>query len=97
MASSSGVLRTLESFVLFKAEMVLQAQKENKDIKVTEENQAPRDHQGTQWFVTIIRLKHKGTTKRPLEVACLYAGGVQFVLIAEELFLYMKVSNYTES
>lgn len=91
------VLRTLANFVLLKVEMVLQAQKENKDIKVTEGSQAPRDHQGTPWFVTAIRLKHKGTTKRPLEAVCLYAGGAQFVLMVEELFLYMKVSNFTES
>lgn len=89
----SSKVGTLAGFVLFKVEMVLQARKVKKAIKVTGGNQVRRDLLGIQsWAIRNLQLEQ--LKKRPLEALCSFAGGAEFALLTEELFSCMKASKY---
>ena len=64
---------TTAVFVLFKAEMVLQDQKETKAKKDTEESKALGALQATQWRVP----------RGPQEVRCLFDGDVVYAHLAQ--------------
>ena len=88
----SSKVGTLADFVLFKVEMVLQARKVKKAIKVTRANQARRGPQGIR-SCAIRNFQQQSLKKTPLEALCSFDGGAEFALLTEALFSCMKVSK----